>query len=69
MGGEEQRLFNRDKKDVLIKFLSFTPDADIAGIVWDIESAMQDLDDPRNYNPLLILTTLAIKLNKKIRKI
>jgi hypothetical protein len=69
MGGEEQRLFNRDKKDVLIKFLSFTPDADIAGIVWDIESAVQDLDDPRNYNPLLILTTLAIKLNKKIRKI
>lgn len=68
MAGEEQRLFNRDKKDVLIKFLSFTPDADIAGIVWDIEAAMQSLDDPRNYNPLLILTTLAIKLNKKIRK-
>lgn len=61
-----QLLFNMDKKEVLEKFLSFTPDADITAIVWDIQEALQKLDDPRNYNPLLILTTLAIKLNKKI---
>jgi DNA polymerase-3 subunit delta' len=62
-----QTLFNKDKKEVLEKFLSFTPDADITAIVWDIQEALQNLDDPRNYNPLLILTTLAIKLNKKIK--
>lgn len=68
MSSEKQRLFNTDKQDVLEKFLSYTPNADIAGIVWDIEAALQNLDDVRNYNPLLILTALAIKLNKKIKR-
>lgn len=65
---ESAELLNLDKKDVLKKFLLYTPGADIAGIVWEIEAALKDLDDARNYNPLLILSTLAIKLNKKITK-
>lgn len=61
-------LLNFDKKEVLENFLLSTRGADIAGIVWEIEAALKDLDDPRNYNPVLILSTLAIKLNKKITK-
>lgn len=63
---DEQTLLNVDQIDTLKKFLSFTPGADIAAIVWEIESALQDLHDPRNFNPLLILTNLAIKLSRKI---
>lgn len=65
---EPVELLNRDKQEVLEKFLLYLPGVDIAGIVWEIEAALKDLDDPRNYNPLLILSTLAIKLNKKITK-
>ncbi|MCB0314169.1 MAG: DNA polymerase III subunit delta', partial [Calditrichaeota bacterium] len=62
------KLYNPDKKDTLRKFMGFTPNADITGIVWDIEGALQDLRDVRNFNPLLILMTLAIKLHQKLKK-
>ena len=63
-----EKLINFDKVDTLKKFMAFTPNADSPGIVWEIETAMQELNDVRNFNPLLILATLAIKLNSKIRK-
>ena len=66
LGNEE--LINFDKEDTLKKFMAYTPNADIPGIVWEIETAIQELNDVRNFNPLLILATLAIKLSSKIRK-
>jgi DNA polymerase-3 subunit delta' len=65
-GGKD--LNNFDKEDTLRKFIAYTPNADIPGIAWEIEAAIQDLNDVRNFNPLLILATLAIKLNHQIRK-
>lgn len=67
-GISSNELVNIDKEDTLRKFMAFTPNADIPGIVWAIEGAIQELEDIRNFNPLLILATLAIKLNKKIKK-
>ncbi len=64
----DENLYNFDKKDTLKKFMGFTPNADIAGIVWEIESALQQLRDLRNFNPLLILATLAIKLNEMLKR-
>ncbi len=63
----ENEIYNFDKADTLKKFMLFTPDADIVNIVWEIESALRNLDDVRNFNPLLILATLAIKLNKRLK--
>ncbi len=63
----EDKLHNFDKAETLKKFMLFTPNADIVNIVWEIESALRSLDDVRNFNPLLILATLAIKLNKKLK--
>ena len=60
-------LVNYDLKDSLEKFMDYAPNADIEKIVLEIENSIKDLDDVRNFNPLLILTNLAIKLNQKIR--
>ncbi len=63
----EDLLYNRDQVETLKKFMAYTPDADISAIASEIERALQQLNDPRNFNPLLILTTLAIKLNQSLR--
>jgi len=60
-------LLNNDLKDRIEKFIDYAPDADIQKIVWEIESSIKDLDDVRNFNPVLILTNLAIKLNQRIK--
>ncbi|NIS38345.1 hypothetical protein GWN91_04085, partial [Candidatus Saccharibacteria bacterium] len=60
-------LLNYDLKDRIEKFIDYAPKADIQKIVWEIENSIKDLDDVRNFNPLLILTNLAIKLNQRIR--
>ena len=65
---DHNALINFDKEETLKKFMAFTPNADIPGIVWEIEAAIQELNDVRNFNPLLILATLAIKLHHKIRQ-
>jgi DNA polymerase-3 subunit delta' len=64
---ESNRLTNFDMVDKLGAFISYAPNVDVQKIVWDIENAIQDLNDIRNFNPVLILTTLAFKLNRKIR--
>lgn len=61
-------LFNRDKMETLEKFWAYIPNADIAGVVWHIEKALQDLTDSRNFNPLLLLTNLAVKINLCLKK-
>jgi len=60
-------LLNYDLKDRVEKFIDYAPNADIQKIVWEIENSIKDLDDVRNFNPVLILTNLAIKLNQRIR--
>ena len=60
-------LLNFDLRDRVEKFIDYAPDADLQKIVWEIENAIKDLDDVRNFNPVLILINLAIKLNQKIR--
>jgi DNA polymerase-3 subunit delta' len=65
--GDNKRLINYDLEDKLIKFIDYAPNVDVQKVVWDIENSIKDLDDVRNFNPLLILTNLAIKLNRKIR--
>ena len=67
LDGDRSMLRNIDKIDTLEKFIAFTPNADITGIVWEIEGAIRQLNDARNLNPLLVLTTLAIKLHTKIK--
>jgi len=65
--GESADLKNLDLKKNLTEFLKFAPRANFQEIVWEIETALQALDDPRNLNPILILTTLAIKINQHIK--
>jgi DNA polymerase-3 subunit delta' len=60
-------LLNYDLKDRIEKFIDYAPNVDIQKIVWEIESSIKDLDDVRNFNPVLILTNLAIKLNQRIK--
>ncbi|MFQ5584468.1 MAG: DNA polymerase III subunit delta' C-terminal domain-containing protein, partial [Calditrichia bacterium] len=60
-------ILNFDKTENLQAFISYAPNADIQKMVWNIEEALQALEDVRNYNPVLILTTLALKLNRQIR--
>lgn len=62
----EENLLNYDLKDRIEKFIDYAPHADVQQIVWDIEQSIRDLDDVRNYNPVLILTDLAIKLNRRM---
>lgn len=61
-------LYNADQQPTLEKFLTFTVNADLEGIVWDIETALGDLRDAHNYNPLLTLTNLALDIHKKLRR-
>jgi DNA polymerase-3 subunit delta' len=65
--GDNSRLINYDLEDKLEKFIDYTPNVDVQKVVWDIENSIKDLDDVRNFNPLLILTNLAVKLNQRIR--
>lgn len=60
-------LLNYDMRERIEKFIEYSPNADLQKIVWEIENSIRDLDDVRNYNPVLILTNLAIKLNQRIK--
>ncbi|MGH1366324.1 MAG: ATP-binding protein [Calditrichia bacterium] len=61
-------LFNRDKLETLQKFWAYIPNADLPEVVWHIEKALQDLNDTRNFNPLLLLTNLTVKINLCLKK-
>ena len=63
-----QDLANSDIFDTLEKFVSFTPNADIPAIVEEIQDALKKLNDVRNFNPLLILATLAINMQNGLRR-
>ena len=58
---------NADKLDTLQKFMAFTPNADVEKIIWETEAAINELNDPRNINPTLILADLAIRLNPLLK--
>lgn len=64
---EEWQPANADQMETLSKFVEFSRNADLSRIVGGIESALQDVNDARNLNPLLILTTLAIKLQSMLK--
>lgn len=64
----DREIRNVDKADTLRKFIAFTPTAEINGIVREVEATIRELDDPRNLNPLLLLTHLAIRLNPLLKK-
>jgi DNA polymerase-3 subunit delta' len=61
------QIHNFDKLENLKAFLSYAPNANVQKMVWDIEKSLQALEDIRNFNPVLILATLAFKLNKEIK--
>ncbi|RMF58185.1 MAG: AAA family ATPase [Calditrichaeota bacterium] len=65
---DKEKLYNYDKLDSLESFYKYLPKMDITAVVWSIETAMEQLKDVRNFNPLLILTDLAIKLNQHLRQ-
>ena len=61
-------LNNSDLADNLQRFIQFLPQLDVEQAVWLVEQALQQLDDPRNFTPMLILLELAIKLNQVLKK-
>ena len=65
---EDFPLFNADQQSTLEKFMGFTAEADIAAITWEVEKAITRMKDPRNYNPQLIFTELAIALHNLLRR-
>lgn len=65
--GHVERIHNRDAQDTLEKFNAFLPHTDIPAAVFAIEQAIQELQDLRNLNPLLILVNLAIKLHSVLK--
>ncbi len=65
--GHTERIRNLDAQETLEKFSNFLPHIDIPAIVILIETAIQELQDPRNLNPLLILVNLAIKLHSLLK--
>ena len=65
--GPGSSIHNSDKLETMEKFMAFTPNSNLPAIVGALETAMKSLDDPRNFNPLLILTHLSIQLNTHIK--
>ncbi len=61
-------LINSDLGENIGRFVNAYPAADYRQLIHETESAIRDLEDPRNLNPALIFTNLAIKLNYLIRK-
>lgn len=62
------RLINSDLKENLEGFVNGYPAANYPRIISQVEKAIRDLEDPRNLNPTLIFTSLAIKLNRLIKQ-
>ena len=67
-GDGETPLYNADQRETLRKFLNFTANADIAAMVDDLAAARGALDDPRNLNPQLVMTTLALTLHRRLKR-
>ncbi len=65
--GHTGRIRNIDAQETLEKFSTFLPNIDLPAIVLEVEKAIQELQDPRNLNPLLILVNLAIKLHSLLK--
>ncbi|RMG67030.1 MAG: hypothetical protein D6715_05610, partial [Calditrichaeota bacterium] len=65
---QNQHLNNPDLADNLQRFIQFLPTLDVEQAVWLVEQALQQLEDPRNFTPMLILLELAIKLNQVLKK-
>jgi DNA polymerase-3 subunit delta' len=61
-------LINSDVDEKLKGFINGYPYTDYQRAIQDTQKAIQDLDDPRNFNPTLIFTDLSIKLNRSIKK-
>ncbi len=65
--GHPERIHNKDVQETLEKFNAFLPHTDVPSAVLAIEQAIQELQDLRNLNPLLILVNLAIKLHSVLK--
>lgn len=61
-------LINSDLTEKVTGFVNGYPQADYSRIIQEVERAIQDLDDVRNFNPTLILLNLSIKLNQLIKQ-
>ncbi|GAB4337168.1 MAG: AAA family ATPase [Calditrichia bacterium] len=61
-------LFNEDLQNSVNKFVIAYPNTKYIEAVEQVQIARSELEDPRNLNPTLIFTHLAIKLNSLIRK-
>ncbi|NOX37435.1 MAG: DNA polymerase III subunit delta' [Calditrichaeota bacterium] len=62
-----EKIFHKDLIQNIEKFNDFVPELPVQNVVWLIEDALQQLEDPRNLNPLLILMDLAIKLHSQMK--
>ena len=63
-----EQIINSDMRSNLEGFVRGYPGTNFPACVEAVETAIEELKDPRNLNPALILTNLAIKLNRLIRK-
>jgi DNA polymerase-3 subunit delta' len=61
-------LINSDLKNNLEGFVKGYPHADYHELIRTTQSAIGELEDPRNLNPTLIFTNLSIKLNRLIKQ-
>jgi hypothetical protein len=60
-------LINIDLKSNINSFVEAYPDINLSEAIGQIQKAIQNLEDSRNFNPTLIFTDLSIKLNRLIK--
>jgi DNA polymerase-3 subunit delta' len=60
-------LINSDLQENLTGFVTGYPKANYQGLIETTQKAIQELEDVRNLNPILIFTNLSIKLNRMIK--
>jgi len=60
-------MINSDLSSNIKGFVTGYPAADYPKVIKYTQSAIEDLEDPRNLNPTLIFTDLSIKLNRTIK--
>jgi len=64
---QEDILINDDLKSKINAFVQAYPHLNLSEAIKQIQKAIQNLEDPRNFNPTLIFTDLSIKLNRLIK--
>ncbi|UCF64597.1 MAG: DNA polymerase III subunit [bacterium] len=64
---QKANFINSDLASNIEGFVNGYPDADYPRVINYTQTAIDDLEDPRNLNPALIFTDLSIKLNRSIK--